>query len=306
MSDSTATPPLDEQVRHRVADRVAWITLDRPEVGNAISGGQRDRVIELLAEASARLDVGTVVLTATGKAFCTGADLRAAPSTGPARPEGAPDRAVGDVSRVLREGAQRLISAVLDCEKPVIAAVNGTAAGIGAHLAWASDLVIAADSARFIEAFVRRGIVPDGGGAYLLPRLIGLHKARELLYFGDDLSAPDAERLGLVNLVVPADDLEKTATAWATRLASGRPARSRSQVAGEPVARHRPGGLVRRRGHWPRNWRWAATTPTRASTPSRNAASRSFAAGSPAAPPAFAGSRRSTGPRRGQVRTSTT
>ena len=225
MSDSTATPPLDEQVRHRVADRVAWITLDRPEVGNAISGDQRDRVIALLADASARLDVGAVVLTATGKAFCTGADLRAAQPTGPARPEGAPDRAVGEVSRLIRTGAQQLISAVLDCEKPVIAAVNGTAAGIGAHLVWASDLVIAADSARFIEVFVRRGIVPDGGGAYLLPRLIGLHKARELLYFGDDLSAPDAERLGLVNLVVPVDELEKTATAWATRLASG-PTRS--------------------------------------------------------------------------------
>ncbi len=91
---------------------------------------------------------------------------------------------------------------MLDCEKPVIAAVNGTAAGIGAHLAFACDLVVAADEARFIEVFVRRGISPDGGGAYLLPRLIGLQKAKELIFFGDDLSAADAAALGLVNRVV--------------------------------------------------------------------------------------------------------
>ena len=85
-----------------------------------------------------------------------------------------------------------MIAAVMDCEKPVIAAVNGTAAGIGAHLAFACDLVIAAESASFVEVFVRRGLVPDGGGAYLLPRLIGLQKTKELMFFGDKLSAADA------------------------------------------------------------------------------------------------------------------
>ena len=108
---------------------------------------------------------------------------------------------------MIRDGAQRLVAAILDCEKPVIAAVNGTAAGIGAHLALACDLVVAAEGARFIEVFVRRGLVPDGGGAYLLPRLVGLQKAKELMFFGDDLAAADAERLGLVNRVVPADEL---------------------------------------------------------------------------------------------------
>jgi 2-(1,2-epoxy-1,2-dihydrophenyl)acetyl-CoA isomerase len=212
--------PLDEQVRHRSEAGVAWITLDRPEVGNAITPDQRDRVIELLQAASADLATRAVVLTATGKAFCTGADLRA-PRAAAARPEGAPERAVGDVGRTIREGAQRLIAAVMDCEVPVIAAVNGTAAGIGSHLAFACDLVIAADSASFIEVFVRRGIVPDGGGAYLLPRLIGPQKAKELMFFGDKLPAADAERIGLVNTVVPADELEATATAWAARLADG-------------------------------------------------------------------------------------
>lgn len=123
------------------------------------------------------------------------------------------------MARTIRLGAQRLISAVLDCEKPVIAAVNGTAAGIGAHLALACDLVLAAEEARFIEVFVRRGLVPDGGGAYLLPRLVGPQRAKELMFFGDALSAADAERLGLVNRVVAAQDLEKTAREWAERLA---------------------------------------------------------------------------------------
>jgi 2-(1,2-epoxy-1,2-dihydrophenyl)acetyl-CoA isomerase len=212
--------PVDEQVRHRGDGAVAWITLDRPEVGNAITPDQRERVIELLGAASADLGTRAVVLTATGKAFCTGADLRA-PRTAATRPEGAPERAVGDVSRVLRDGAQRLIAAVLDCEVPVIAAVNGTAAGIGAHLAFACDLVLAADTARFIEVFVRRGIVPDGGGAYLLPRLIGPQRAKELMFFGDALPAAEAERIGLVNRVVPADELEATAAEWAARLAAG-------------------------------------------------------------------------------------
>ncbi len=99
--------------------------------------------------------------------------------------------------------------------------MNGTAAGIGAHLAFASDLVIAADHARFIEVFVRRGIVPDGGGAYFLTRLVGPQKAKELVFFGDDLSAVDAAGLGLVNRVVPGPDLLDATDAWAARLAAG-------------------------------------------------------------------------------------
>jgi 2-(1,2-epoxy-1,2-dihydrophenyl)acetyl-CoA isomerase len=117
------------------------------------------------------------------------------------------------------------VAAVQDCEKPVIAAVNGTAAGIGVHLALACDLVIAAEGVRFIEVFARRGLVPDGGGAYLLTRLVGPQKAKELMLFGDDLSAGEALALGLVNRVVPAGELEKTAREWAERLATG-PTRS--------------------------------------------------------------------------------
>lgn len=120
---------------------------------------------------------------------------------------------------MIRGGAQALVAAVLDCEKPVIAAVGGTAAGIGAHLALACDLVVAAEGVRFIEVFVRRGLVPDGGGAYLLPRIVGLQKAKELLFFGDDLSAAEAHALGLVNKVVPADQLDAAVEEWVDRLA---------------------------------------------------------------------------------------
>jgi 2-(1,2-epoxy-1,2-dihydrophenyl)acetyl-CoA isomerase len=214
--------PLDDQVQHRVENQVAWITLNRPEVRNAVTPDQRNRVIDLLEEASASLGVRAVVLTATGKGFCTGADLRGGTRrAAPKKPEGAPDRVMGEAARMIRRGAQRLISSVLDCEKPVTAAVNGTAAGIGAHLAFACDLVIAAEEARFIEVFVRRGISPDGGGAYLLPRLIGLQKAKELIFFGDDLSAAEAKEIGLVNRVVPADALAATAGELAGRLATG-------------------------------------------------------------------------------------
>ncbi|MFE4589132.1 enoyl-CoA hydratase/isomerase family protein [Streptomyces laurentii] len=203
---------------------------------NAVTWDQRERIIALLADASADPDVRAVVVTATGRGFCAGADLRggpAAPGTGERvqgervqgervqgeRVQG--ERVQGDVARMIARGAQRFIGAVLDCEKPVIAAVNGTAAGLGAHLAFACDLVLAADTARFVEVFVRRGIVPDGGGAYLLPRLIGPQRAKELMFFGDAVPAADAAALGLVNRVVAAEELEKTARAWAERLAQG-------------------------------------------------------------------------------------
>ncbi|MFF1783202.1 enoyl-CoA hydratase/isomerase family protein [Streptomyces virginiae] len=204
-----------DEVLHRTESNVSWITLNRPEAMNAVTWDQRERVIALLAEASADPAVRAVVVTATGKGFCAGADLRGSPGA----PAG--ERVAGDVARMIRLGAQRLITAVLDCEKPVVAAVNGTAAGIGAHLALACDLVIAAEAARFIEVFVRRGLVPDGGGAYLLPRLVGPQKAKELMFFGDAVPAVEAERLGLVNRVVPAEELEATAREWAERLAQG-------------------------------------------------------------------------------------
>jgi 2-(1,2-epoxy-1,2-dihydrophenyl)acetyl-CoA isomerase len=204
-------------VRYELDGGVARITIDRAEARNALTAQMRDRLTALLEEASADLHVRVVLLTGKATSFCTGADLRGGQSRAP-RPTDAPDMAVGDVARLIRRGWQRLIEAVLDCEKPVVAAVNGTAAGAGAHLALACDLVIAAESARFIEVFVRRGIIPDAGGAYLLARLVGPQRAKELLFFGDDVPADRAVELGLVNRVVPDADLDTAVEEWVQRL----------------------------------------------------------------------------------------
>ncbi len=209
-----------DEVLHRVESGVATIVLNRPHRRNAITREQRLRVIQLLDEAAERLDVRVVVLTGSGGSFCTGADLGAANAGWP-RPEGAPARAALDVARGMRTNAHRLITAIMDCEKPVIAAVNGIAAGMGVHMALACDLVIMADDAALFEVFAQRGIVPDAGGAYLLGRIIGPQKAKELLFFGEKIAAHDAAAIGLVNRVVPASAFDAAVAEWASRLAAG-------------------------------------------------------------------------------------
>jgi 2-(1,2-epoxy-1,2-dihydrophenyl)acetyl-CoA isomerase len=217
---TTEAPAGDDVIRH-TEDGVARITLNRPDAGNAMTSAMRDQIGTWVQDASADLAVRVVVITGAGdKAFCTGADLRGS-ATPHQRPEGAPDTVVGDGARTIRNGWQRLVGAILDCEKPVIAGVNGTAAGGGMHLALACDLVVAAEESKFIEIFVRRGIAPDGGGAWLLARLVGIQKAKELFFFGDDVPAAEAYRLGLVNRVVPRAELDDTVQQLATRLANG-------------------------------------------------------------------------------------
>lgn len=199
---------VDELIRYELIDGVARITINAPSRGNALAADMRDRLTERFEEASEDLKVRAVILTGAGERhFCTGADLGGPQKPGPTRPEGAPERAPGDAARLIRRGWQRLVASVMDCEKPVIAAVNGTAAGGGAQLALACDLIVMADNAKFIEAFIRRGIMPDAGGAYLLPRLIGIHRAKELMFLGEDVDAATADKIGLVNRVVPADEL---------------------------------------------------------------------------------------------------
>ena len=212
---------LGTDILFEIADTgVATLTLNRPDAANAITPDQRNLTISLMEGASNDLNIRCVVITAAGdRHFCTGADLRVSVIPVNPGPDDAPDKVLGDVGRNIKRGAQRLIGSIMDFEKPVICAVNGTAAGIGAHIAFASDLVIAADNAKFIEVFVRRGITPDGGGAYMLPRLIGMQKAKELIFFGDDLKAAEAERIGLVNKVVPQSELMATTLEWAGRLA---------------------------------------------------------------------------------------
>jgi len=197
----------------RVENGVGWIVLNRPEARNAMNAEMRQAYLDALARCGEDDAVRAVVLTGTGKGFCTGADLSGPRGQGPSGP--------GAGREVMKGSSQRLIRALWELEKPVIAAVNGVAAGLGSHLAFASDLVIASEEARFIEIFVRRGIAIDAGGAFLLPRLLGLSKAKELVFFGDDLPAAEALRLGLVNKVVPAAELDAAAREWAERLAQG-------------------------------------------------------------------------------------
>lgn len=207
MSDGT---DIDELIRYELSDGgIARLTINAPERGNALTPTMRDGLADRFLELSGDLRVRVVVLRGMGdRHFCTGAALGGPQKPGPPRPADAPERAPGDVARMIRNGWQRLVASVLDCEKPVIASLNGTAAGGGAQLALACDLVIMADTARIIEVFVRRGIMPDAGGGYLLPRLVGLHRAKELMFLGQDCTAAEADRIGLVNRVVPAAELD--------------------------------------------------------------------------------------------------
>lgn len=212
--------PLDELVRLDLDDRgVATITIDRAEAKNALTQPMRDRLGDLFEQLSADLRVRVVVLRGTGDAFCAGADLRGGAAERPPRPEGAPSPAAGEIAQMIQEGWQRLVTTIQDCRKPVIGQVNGVAAGGGFQLAVACDLLVAAESARFVEAFVHRGIVPDAGAAYLVTRLVGPQQAKELFFLGDKVGAADAHRIGLVNRVVPDDDLDKAVDELAGRLA---------------------------------------------------------------------------------------
>jgi 2-(1,2-epoxy-1,2-dihydrophenyl)acetyl-CoA isomerase len=209
----------DESLLLRRQDGILWITLNRPDAGNALTPHQRDVIIATLKSADADPSVRTIVIGAVGKHFCTGADLRSGSEDD--KGQGPGNLPTGTIMRTLATGSQRLIVSVLDCQKPVVAAVNGTAAGIGAHLAFACDLVVASEEASFIEVFVRRGILPDGAGAYLLPRLVGMQRAKEMVLLGDRFSAKDAYSFGMANRVVPAEELDTVVSELAARLASG-------------------------------------------------------------------------------------
>ncbi|MEE2030844.1 MULTISPECIES: enoyl-CoA hydratase/isomerase family protein [Rhodococcus] len=203
-----------ESVLRQLEGGILTISLNRPDAANALRPDDRNELIRLFEEAGGDPDVRVVVLRANGRHFCAGADV--------VRLSG--DRAtkvkkVTGAMHTIMTGAQRLIASVLDCPKPVVAVVQGAAAGIGAHLAYASDLVVASEGAYFAESFVKRGLVVDGGGAYLLPRRIGVQRAKEMVFFGDKLSARDALELGLVNRVVPAEELDSTTNEFTFRLA---------------------------------------------------------------------------------------
>ena len=193
---------------------VEVITLNRPEVMNSFTFSMVRRIGDLLEEAQADDGVRAVLITGSGNAFCTGADL-----TGKGSLRTDANTPLG--MRVTTFGYSRMISAMWALEKPVIGAINGTAAGAGCNFALSCDMVIAADTARFIQIFVRRGLITDAGGSYFLPRLVGLAKAKELMFLGNDLPAEKAAEIGLIYRVVPAESLMEEAMELARRLANG-------------------------------------------------------------------------------------
>lgn len=201
-------------------DGVYRIVIDRPEVGNSLSPLARDTLTDALS--AAHHDPGTraVLLTSAGtRHFCAGAGLASRPVD--AGGQLAADRRPGDIARMLAHGWQRLVNAVLDCDKPVVAAVNGTAAGAGASLVLACDIVVMARHSTLVAPFVHRGILPDAGAVHLLTRIVGLRKATELLMLGEPVDADECLRLGLVNRVVPDEQVDQTADALAVQLAAG-------------------------------------------------------------------------------------
>jgi 2-(1,2-epoxy-1,2-dihydrophenyl)acetyl-CoA isomerase len=199
-------------LRVEIDGPVATLTLDRPAALNALTVPVKLALREVLEGLAGDRSVRAVILTGAGRAFCAGQDL--------AERE-APDAAPLDVE--LRERYNPIIRALRSMGQPVIAAVNGVAAGAGASLAFACDLRIAAEEARFVLAFGRIGLVPDSGATWFLPRLVGPAKAAELAFVGDPVDAAEALRIGLVSRVVPADQLMPEARSLADRIAEGAP-----------------------------------------------------------------------------------
>lgn len=192
-------------------DGIVRITLNRPEKKNAINSTMWDELLATFREIAARSDDRVVVITGAGGAFCSGADLTAG-GDGPPRHQLAAMRHVGDVCLALHRLPQ-----------PVIAKVRGVAVGAGLNLALGCDLVVASDNARFSEIFAKRGLSIDFGGSWVLPRRIGLHRAKELTFFADIIDAAEADRIGLVNRVVADAELDAFVDDWAARLAAGPP-----------------------------------------------------------------------------------
>jgi 2-(1,2-epoxy-1,2-dihydrophenyl)acetyl-CoA isomerase len=193
-------------------DGVARITLNRPDVLNSFDKAMAARLIDVLARVADDGSLRSVYLTGAGRAFCAGQDLAEAVAR-----EG---RGVVDFAEHLRRTYNPIVQAIRAMPKPVVCGVNGAAAGAGANIALACDLVIASADAKFIQAFINIGLVPDSGGSWFLPRLVGTARATALMMLGQPLSATDAAEMGLIYKVVPAGTLEEGGYQVARQLAA--------------------------------------------------------------------------------------
>ena len=194
----------------RVEDGALWLTLNRPEVFNALTGEMADDIARLVEEATARDDVRVVAVTGTGAAFSTGADI-----------SGADAHEHFDVTALDR--ANRIIRAIVNLDKPVVAGVNGVAAGVGCSAALAADIVVATESASFLLAFARIGLMPDGGATATVAASIGRARAMRMALLAEPLSAQEAYDAGLVTHVTADADFETTLAKIVRRLATGPP-----------------------------------------------------------------------------------
>jgi enoyl-CoA hydratase/carnithine racemase len=191
---------------------IVTVTLNRPAKKNAANGQMWDELLETFRAIASNSEDRVAILTGAGGEFCAGADLTGGGTGGPGRHQLAQMRHVGDVALALHR-----------LPIPTIAKVRGVAVGAGCNMALGCDLVVASDNARFSEIFARRGLSIDFGGSYLLPRIVGMHRAKELALFADIISAAEAERIGLVNRVLPDDEIDAFVADWAARLAAGPP-----------------------------------------------------------------------------------
>jgi 2-(1,2-epoxy-1,2-dihydrophenyl)acetyl-CoA isomerase len=201
---------------HEVKDGIATLTLNRPERLNALGGTLRDDLHDAITRTSADPDVRVMIITGAGKGFCAGGDVKAMNEnreSGRARP----------ILEKVAPGRDRTLLAMRDAPQPIIAAINGAAAGAGMNLALGCDLRIASTAAKFSQAFVKRGLHPDWGGTYFLPRTVGMAKAAELIFTGDVIDAAEALRLGIVSRLVSPEELMPAAHELARKIAAGPP-----------------------------------------------------------------------------------
>lgn len=205
-----------ECLLYEVKDRIATLTLNRPERLNALGGTLREDLFDAIATAAAADDVGVIVITGAGRGFCSGGDVKNMSE----REKTGQAASANERSAPLRD---RCILAMRDCPKPIIAAINGAAAGAGMNLALACDMRIASTAAKFAQSFVKRGLAPDWGGSYFLPRVVGVAKASEMIFTGETIDAAEALKLGIVNSVVAPEELMHAAYTLAKKIAAGPP-----------------------------------------------------------------------------------
>lgn len=205
-----------ESVRFAVDGPVALLTLNRPDRLNAVTGPMAVEILDAIHRVSRDPDVRVLVLTGEGRGFCAGADARGGEEIGL-------ERSPMEARDWLRDTFQPVPLALQQLERPTIAAVNGVAAGFGLDLACACDFRVASEAATFISVFARIGLFPGTGGCWLLPRLVGLEKALEMIWLGDAVDAAEALRIGLIRRVVPPELVLETAMDLARRLAEAPP-----------------------------------------------------------------------------------